>query len=251
MVSFIIRNRLERIFRFAFIGKMENNLVLEAAKRKVIGKKVKKLRREGILPASLYGRGVKSQALQVEYPAFEKVLKTAGETQIVSLKLDGEEKPVLIHNIQKDPLTDRPIHIDFLQVNLKQKITTSVPVVGVNESPAEKEGLGTVVFYLDEVEVEALPTDLPEKIEVDLSNLAEVDQTVLVKDLKVERDKVTLKENPEEVVLKVEAAKEEPVVEETPAAEAAPEAGAEAGEEKEGAEAPQSTEEAGEENKKE
>lgn len=195
---------------------MENKILLEAKKRDIFGRKVKRLRKEGFIPANIYGRNIKSLAVVVDEKDFEKVFKEAGETQIINLSLGNEEKPVLIHNTQKDPLSGKIIHVDFLQVDLRQKVTASIPVVGVGESPAEKQGLGTVVFYINEIEVEALPMDLPEKVEVDLGILSEVGQSILVKDLNFDKNKVEVKDNPDEVVVKVEPIKEE-ILEDTPA----------------------------------
>lgn len=198
---------------------MESSLTLESKKRDIVGRKVKKLRDMGIIPANIYGRKVKSLAIEVSEKDFEKIFKEAGETQIVNLKVGKDQRPVLIHNIQRDPLTEKVIHIDFLQVDLHQKVSASVPVVGVGESPAEKQGLGTVVFYIDEIQIEALPTDLPEKIEVDLGILENVDQSILVKDLNFDKSKIEVKNGPDEVVVKVEPMKQE-VVEEAPLQEA-------------------------------
>ncbi len=188
---------------------MKDKIRLLAKKRTVLGRKVKNLRKEGVLPGSLYGKGIKSVPVQVGYGDFEKVFKEAGETQLVYLSLEKEEVPVLIHNVQKDPLRENFLHADFMKVNLKEKVVASVPVVGVGESPVEKQGLGTVVFYIDELEVEALPTDIPEKIEVDTSVLTEVDQSILVSDLVIDKTKLEIKAKPDGLVAKVEAAKEE------------------------------------------
>jgi large subunit ribosomal protein L25 len=108
------------------------------------------------------------------------------------------------------------IHVNFLQVDLKEKVEAEVPVELVGESPAEKQSLGTVVQYLNEIKVEALPTDLPEKFEVDTSELAEVDQAIYIKDLKYDKSKVEVKNDPEEIVVKVEPPQKEEVVEVTP-----------------------------------
>ena len=202
---------------------MKNTLSLKVEKREIFGKKVKRLRREGLIPANIYGRKIKSEAVSVQKSDFDKVFKEAGETQIVNLELGKEKRPVLIHDIQKDPVTEDIIHIDFLQVDLKEKVTASIPVVGIGESPVEKQGLGTVVFYIDEIEVEALPTDLPERVEVDLSSLENIDQTILVKDLAFDTSKVEVKASPDEVVVKVEPVKEEIVEEAAPVEEAAAE----------------------------
>lgn len=211
--------------------------VLKTEKRNVLGRKVKRLRREGVLPANIYGKKAKSLAVQVKLDEFQKVFSEAGETGLVELKLNDKVHSVLIHNVQLDPVTDKPLHIDFLEVDLKEKVTATVPIHLIGESPSEKEG-GVVVQQMHEVEVEALPTDLPEKIEVDISGLLEIDQAIKAGELKVDKTKVEIKEDPERIVVSVAPpAKEEevappPVAEEAPAeGEAAPtegEAGAEA-----------------------
>lgn len=177
---------------------------LKAEIRKVSGRKVKNLRKEGILPGNISGKKIKSEAIQVVLKDFEKVYKEVGETGLVTLLVGKEEKPVLIHNLQVNPVSDAPVHVDFLQVDLKEKVEADVPVELTGESPAEKQGIGTVVQYINEIKVEALPTDLPEKFTLDASLLAEVDQAVFVKDLKVDREKVEIKNDPEEIVVKVE-----------------------------------------------
>jgi large subunit ribosomal protein L25 len=186
---------------------------LKAQKRKVLGRKVNKLRREGIIPANIYGSGFKSESIQVNFKDFAAIYKKAGETSVVEVTLDGEKKelPVLIHNVQTDPISDLPIHVDFLKIDLTKKVTADVPLELIGEAPAEKQGIGTLVQYLDEIEVEALPGDLPEKITVDVSGLSEVDQSIMLKDLTYDKTKVDIKENPEEVVAKIEIQKAEAV----------------------------------------
>lgn len=186
---------------------------LKAEKRKILGQKVKTLRKEGVLPANIYGKKVKSLAIQIPMNEFEKVYKEAGETGIIEIAVDSSKRPVLINNVQVHPVTDIPIHVDFLQIDLKEKVTADVPVDLIGESPAEKSGLGTVVQQINEIEVEALPTDLPEKFEVDLSKLTKVDMAVLVKDLDVDKKKVEIKSDVEQILVKVEPPrKEEEVV---------------------------------------
>lgn len=186
--------------------------VLNAEVRKIEGRKVKTLRKEGILPANVYGKKVKSQAVQVGLKDFDKIFAEVGETGLFTLKIGkSDDRPVLIHNIQLNPVTDKPVHIDFLQVNLKEKVEAEVPVELTGESPAEKQSIGTVVQYVKEIQVEALPTDLPEKFVVDVSELAEVDQAVFVKDIKVDRSKVEIKADSEEIVVKVEPPQKEEV----------------------------------------
>jgi large subunit ribosomal protein L25 len=229
---------------------MKKTLTIKAKTRDLLGRKAKRLRKEGILPANVYGKSIKSQAVQVLLNDFEKVYKQAGETGLVDLELGKTKKTVLIHNLQTDPVTAVPLHADFFQVDLKQKVTAQVPVEVLGESPAEKQGLGTLVTLLDEIEVEALPADLPEKFELDLTGLTDVGQAVFVKDLKVDAKKVEIKNDPEEIVVKVEPIREEeeeelPVTEEAPAAEEGGETSQE--ETKEGGEEVKSPEETGEE----
>lgn len=215
--------------------------VLKAEKRKITGRKVKNLRKEGILPANIYGKKIKSLAVAVDAAEFKKVYDQAGETGLLEVQVDGEKRPVLIHNLQKDPVSDTPVHIDFLQVDLKQKVSAKVPLELSGEAPAEKQSLGTVVQYIKEVEVEALPGDLPERFVLDISKLDEVDKAIYAKDLKVEKGKVELKLDPETILVKVEPPqKEEEIVPPPVEGEVAPEAAPEGEVPAEGgAEAPQ------------
>ena len=188
--------------------------ILKAEVRKIEGRKVKNLRAQGILPANIYGRNIKSQAVQVLLKDFEKVYSEVGETGLVDLEVGKEVRPVLVHNVQLNPVTDKPVHVDFLQVDLKEKVEADVPVEMAGESPAEKQALGTVVQYINEIQVEALPRDLPEKFVVDISGLTEVDQAIFVRNIKVDRSKVELKGDAEAIVVKVEPPQK---IEETPA----------------------------------
>jgi len=204
---------------------------LKFSKRDVFGRKVNRLRKEGLIPANIFGKNIKSEAISLNAKEFEEVFEKAGETQIIDL--DG--RPVLVSNIQKDPVSEAYLHIDFRQVDLKEKIEAKVPIEIEGESPAEKQNLGAVVQQLNELEVEALPTDLPEKITVDVSSLTEVDQAIYVKDLKVD-SKVTVLTDGESIVLKVEPPQKEEVPEpvavpegEVPAEGEAPAEGGEAG----------------------
>ena len=188
---------------------MRHKNIIFAERRSLFGRKVRRLRNEGLLPANIYGKDFKSVAVQVNYRDFERIFKNVGETQLLYVDLDKEEIPVLVHSVQKNPLTGELLHADFLKVNLGEKVSAMVPVVDIGESPAEKQGVGTVVFYINELEVEALPTDIPERIEVDISSLSEVDQSILVADLRLDRSKLEIKANPDELVAKVEAVKKE------------------------------------------
>lgn len=193
-----------------------NKKVLNAESREVKGRKVKKLRQQGLLPANVFGKKIASESIQVSDKEFKIVYKEVGDTGLITLTVGKVEKPVLVHDVQVNPMTDEMIHVNFLQVDLKEKVEAEVPVELIGESPAEKQSLGTVVQYINEIKVEALPTDLPEKFEVDTSELAEVDQAIYIKDLKYDKSKVEVKNDPEEIVVKVEPPQKEEVVEVTP-----------------------------------
>ncbi|MCL4352963.1 50S ribosomal protein L25 [Patescibacteria group bacterium] len=160
-------------------------LKLKVEERKLVGKKVKQLRREKILPANIYGKDIKSAAVKLPYEEFEKVFKETGETGLIDLELNGEIKPVLIHNVQLAPITHTPLHADFYQVNLKEKIKSMVPIEIIGEAKAVTDKIGLLMQTLSEIEIEALPADLPEKIGVNVENLAAVDEQITVGDLKI------------------------------------------------------------------
>jgi len=199
----------------------KEKIKLTVEKRKVTGRKVRALRQQGILPANIYGKKEKSLAVQLEAKSFLPVFKEAGETSLIELKVadEKEARPVLIHNVQFHPVEETPLHVEFYQVDLKEKVTTKVPVELIGESPAIKDKIGILIQPLSEVEVEALPADLPEKIEVDISGLKAVDETVLVGSVKVSEG-VKILTDEKEVLVKIEPpAKEE--IAPPPVAEAA------------------------------
>lgn len=208
---------------------------ISVEQRKITGKKVKQLRKEGIIPANIFGKDLKSISIQVELKEFQKAFKEAGETALVDVKVGSEVYPSLIHNLQRDPRYDSIIHVDFHKVNLKEKITTEVPVVLEGESPAVKSGEGLILQTLNEVEVECLPTDIPPHITIDAEKLTEVGQSVHVKDLKVDKTKVEIKNDPEEVIVTVQTAEMKEVVEEVVVSPEDVEATSEKGEAEEGA----------------
>ena len=175
---------------------------LIAQKRDLLGRKVKQLRASGQIPASVYGKKVASAALALNAKDFFKVHGEAGETGLIELTVEGTVRPVLIHGVQVHPLTGSPLHVEFYQVDLKEKVHTKVPLEFVNESPAVTQKLGVLLSVLDELEVEALPTDLPEKLLVDVSPLEAVDQEVKVKDVKAP-NAVTVLTDPELTIVKV------------------------------------------------
>lgn len=183
---------------------MEKHKLL-AKKRTILGKKVKHLRAQGELPANIYGKGIKSEAVSILIKDFQKTYHDIGETGLLYLIVDGEknERPVLFHNLQRDPVNDNPLHVDFYQVDLKEMVIAKVPVVTIGEAKAVTDKIGVLIQPLAEIEVEALPTDLPEKIELDVTDLSKIDQQLLVKDLKVDTTKVKIKSSPEEIIVKI------------------------------------------------
>jgi len=193
----------------------KKNPVLKAELRTITGKKVKQLRNKGLLPSSVYGQGMEPVSIQVINKEMEAIFSHAGESGLVDLILDEKTLPILFRNPQYHPVGGELVHIDCFKVNLKEKIVTMVPIEFVGESLAVKEGK-VLMEILNEVEVEALPTDLPEKLEVDLSKLETVDSVITVADLVVDRSKIEIKNEADQVIVKVE----EPKVEEEPVEEA-------------------------------
>ncbi len=217
-----------------------DRLSLNATERKILGKKVKKLRADGLLPAHIFGKGVDSEAVAVNIKEFLSTFHKAGETGLVDLKIGSDKvRPVLIREVQYDPMSGSPIHIDFYQVNLSEKVKVAVPIVQIGEQP-EAVHLGEAIILqpLNEIEVEALPTDLPEKLEVDISILKQIDDAVTLGQLNFDKSKITISADPEEVVVKLApavTAEMEKLMEEEAAEQAATAAETEAG--AEGAEA--------------
>lgn len=179
---------------------------LAVAPRSILGKKVKMLRRQGITPANIYGHGIPSQAVQVLTPDLARTILAVGRNTMLQLHLEGERKrrPAFVRTVQRDPITDEFLHIDFYQVSLKEKIRIEVPLVIVGEAPAISVHHGILLQSVNVVTMEGLPGDLPPHIEVDVSGLEEIDDAVHLKDLEVSPD-VTLLAEPELVVAKVAA----------------------------------------------
>jgi large subunit ribosomal protein L25 len=173
---------------------------LSADKRILLGRKVKQLRREHRLPANLFGKNVTSLAIEMPIDAFTKVYKEASETGLVELSVGGDKRPVLIQNVQLHPVTQLPLHADFYQVDLKQKVKANVPVEIVGTAAAVDQKLGVLLELVDEIEVEALPTDLPEKIEIDVAKLAHVGDAIKVADLKLPSGVTVLTQADTEIV---------------------------------------------------
>ena len=149
---------------------MSDKPKLKVNLRKLTGRKVKQLRREGTLPANIYGKGIKSVSIQLPIKDFNAIFATAGETNIVNLTVEKETKvrSVLINNLHIHPVTDEVIHVDFRQVDLTKVVMVNIPVEITGEAPAITQG-GVLIQLINEVEVEALPSDLPENFVLDVS----------------------------------------------------------------------------------
>lgn len=205
-------------------------------KREIIGKKAQTLRDNNLLPGVIFGKGLESIPITVNYNDFVKVFKQAGETSVIDLMIDGEKHPVLVKEMDSHHVTSKPIHIGFYEVDLTQKTRANIPVEIINEeqNPLVKSDEGIVLLLLNEVEVEALPTDLPEKFVVDVSGLEDMDSAITISELGYDRDKVEIMDlEPDEIVVKMDYAQmleEEEEEEEIDEAEAI--AGIEATEEK-------------------
>lgn len=188
---------------------MAKNPTLNAEKREIVGKHVKKLRREGKLPANVYGKGLPSTAIQVQTKEFENLFKEVGETGLVDLVFEGKSHPVLVKNLQLEYPLRTPLHVDFYQVNLKEKVKTMVPLEIIGEPKAVTDKIGLLLQQINEVEVEALPTELPEKLEVNVEHLEAIDEQITVTSIKAPEG-VEILTDPEQIVVKIV----EPVVEE-------------------------------------
>ncbi len=175
---------------------------LSVTERIKFGKASNALRAEGLIPAELYGRDSANLHLAVKGNEFRKVFAEAGENTIVNLQFNGKTIPVLIHDIQKDYLHDEIIHVDFYRVRMDEKITARVPLEFTGESPAVKEQGGVLNKTMSEVEIEALPKDLPHRLQVDLTPLVELNQSIYIKDIQVPAG-VELAVDPETVVVTV------------------------------------------------
>jgi len=189
------------------------NITLKAKKRIVFGKHNKSLRKQGFIPAVLYGKKTPACSLQVNFQDFKDIYKKAGDTDIIDLIIqDGEKeqkKSVLIYNVSNHFLSGLPIHIDFYEVEMDKLITARIPINLIGESPAVKLG-GVLVKPTQEIEVEALPMDLPHEIIVDISTLTDFDQTLCIKDINFPpKVKILIDENTPVVTINAPITEEE------------------------------------------
>lgn len=159
---------------------------LKATTREITGKKVKKLRKDGFIPAVLYGHGTKPTSLSLKTNEFSKIYEEAGTSSLVDLKIDENNSvKVLTHEPQRDPVRNLPIHVDFYKVRMDEKIKTEIPLEFIGVSDAVETLDGSFVTNRDSIEIECLPTDLVSEVTIDLSVLKTFEDQVTVKDLKL------------------------------------------------------------------
>jgi len=187
--------------------------ILNVSKRTQFGRKIKQLRVQGKIPGNVFGKSIPSFAITLDPDSFTKIFKIAGETSIIDLQVEGVAKshPVLISNRQRHPVTNRILHVDFHEVSLTEKVTVSVPLEFVGESPAVKEKGGILVTVIHEIEVEALPTELPDKFTVDLATLKDIGNSLTLKDLQLDQHKYSVSLAADATLVTIQSPKEEEV----------------------------------------
>ncbi len=158
---------------------------LTSQTRNIFGKEVKLLRQKGVVPAVAYGRGASTDHIELSTKDFMKVYKDAGSNTIVDLDVSGKPVKTIIYNVDYDPVTDLPRHVDFFKIRMDEKLTTQVPLTFVGESPTVRAEGAIVVHIKDHVEIRCLPADLPHEIQVDVSVMAQVNDSIHIKDLPV------------------------------------------------------------------
>ncbi|MDZ7845109.1 MAG: 50S ribosomal protein L25 [Anaerolineales bacterium] len=175
---------------------------LPASKREITGKKVKALRRDGKIPAVVYGSGIEPTSITLDYKQVRQTLDEAGANTLLTIDMDGQEFLVLVREKQREVISRNLLHVDFQAVSLEELITTTVRVNVEGEAPAVSEYNALLVTELDELTIEAKAQDLPDSISVDVTGLTEIGDNILIRDLKVS-DKVKILEDPDEIVIVV------------------------------------------------
>ena len=189
---------------------------LSAVKRTVVGKQVKQLRRQGWTPGVMYGHGYESVPLKFEMRELQRLLSETGGSQLVGIKIKGQSQPemALVRDVQRDPIRQTILHVDFYRVQMTERLTTEIPLELIGESPVAARNEGIMLQGISSIEVECLPGDLVDAIEVDLSDLVELDQGLYVRDLAIPSGIDVLTEAGEMIVRIVPIAEEEAFEEE-------------------------------------
>lgn len=186
---------------------MATTIKLPATSREARGHRNKALRRQGQVPAVLYGHNVEPQSIEAEARMLHRVWMRAGRTHLVDLTVDGgRAQKVLVREMQIDPRSGQPIHADLFAVNLREKLTADVPVVIVGEAPAVVDSkVGTLQQLITTLRIECLPGDLPAQFSVDVSGLTDIDQGIHVGEITLPDGVALVHGDLEELVVKVTA----------------------------------------------
>jgi large subunit ribosomal protein L25 len=194
---------------------MATNPVITAEKRTVIGKQVGQLRRQGKLPGVIYGHHLEAIPLTMDLRSTTRILDSLTASSLVTVKVDGTDHAALVRERQRDYIKDFYLHVDFMAISLTEKLTAHVSIELIGESPAVKDLNGIIVHEKDQLEVECLPQDLPQRIVLDIGSLAKIGDSLTVADVNL-GDKVTILDNPADKIAIVTAIKVEvePVAEE-------------------------------------
>ncbi|HYO88450.1 MAG TPA: 50S ribosomal protein L25 [Candidatus Limnocylindrales bacterium] len=187
---------------------MAETYTLEAQARTITGKKVSQLRRDGLVPAVVYGSKIDAFNVQIPYRALQLTLLKAGGTNLINVMVDGNATPVLAREVQRSVLRGEIMHVDFLAVDMTQTIRAEIPVHLIGESPAVKNGLGVLVQLAQTLVIEALPADLINRVNVDISTLKNVNDAIHVSDLDL-GGKVTIIGEDDEMLVRITIQEEE------------------------------------------
>lgn len=181
-----------------------DQIELKVNSRRILGKKVQSLRRQGITPVHLFSRDIESMALQCETTILRRVLAKTGKTGLISLQIDNERGPrtVVVRHIQVEPQTSEILHVDFAQIKMEEEVKVEVPIVLSGESPALKSKENTLVRELNTLNISCLPASIPTGIELDITSLTDPDQTIRVKDIEPGSD-ITILNDPGSVVVRI------------------------------------------------
>lgn len=180
------------------------NLSLKAAKRDILGKKSRFLRRQGVTPAHIFGHGIESLALQCDTAELQRIITQGGTTRLVDINIKAESKPrsVFIREIQRDEFSGQLLHVDFYQIKMTEKITADIPIVLVGEAPAAKSKENIIEHILNQLEVSCLPDKIPPRIEVDLALLKEAGDAIHIRDITLGPD-IAITADPDQMIVKV------------------------------------------------
>ncbi len=191
---------------------------LKAKRRSLLGSRVKHLRREGWVPGVMYGHGFEAIPLQFDRAALRQVLSQVGGSQLINIKVGDAKDPefALLREVQRDVISRELLHVDFYRVMMTETITTEIPLLTTSDSPVAQQKEGILLHGISEIEVECLPGDLVDALEVDLSELTEIGQAILVSDLAVPSG-ISILTDPDEVIARLVPLEE--VELEAPAAE--------------------------------